>query len=91
MPKAATEATGEASSEVIPEATRSHARGTGQSDGRARPVLKDAVEIRNRGHRCGLQRQMEFQSCKDGTKSPAGKMCATKKDKEPPNCGDGPE
>jgi hypothetical protein len=69
MPKAATEATGEASSEVIPEATRSHARGTGQSDGRARPVLKDAVEIRNRGHRCGLQRQMGFQTCKDGTKS----------------------
>jgi hypothetical protein len=80
-----------ARSEAMPEAIRSHARGAGQNDSRAGPVLEAAVEIRNGGHSCGLKGQMEFQTCKDGIKSPAGKMCLTKKDKATPTGVDGTE
>ena len=84
MPEVVPKAVPEETVEAMPEAIRSHA---------GAPVrVTAAVEIRDRGHSCGLKRQMEFQSAKKtrspGHQVPAGKMCSTRKDKAPPAGGD---
>lgn len=57
MPEVVPKAVPEETVEAMPEEIRSHAGAAGQSDGQAKPALKADVEIRDRGHSCGLKRQ----------------------------------